>query len=103
MCVTPNWVTQVIAATYGVGLAQPIMTRRSGDAVSTNPFDDDEGRFVVLVNDEEQHSLWPTFADVPAGWRVVHGEADRSECLDFIERNWADIRPKSLRDRLAGT
>ena len=47
---------------------------------STNPFDDDEGRFVVLVNDEEQHSLWPTFADVPAGWRVVHGEADRADC-----------------------
>nr|WP_221218884.1 MULTISPECIES: MbtH family protein [unclassified Mycolicibacterium] len=80
------------------------MTRVSGDPVSsTNPFDDDEGRFVVLVNDEEQHSLWPTFADVPAGWRVVHGEADRAECLDYIEANWPDIRPKSLRDRLAGS
>lgn len=71
--------------------------------MSTNPFDDDEGRFVVLVNDEEQHSLWPTFADVPAGWRVVHGEAVRSECLDYIEQNWPDIRPKNLRDRLAVT
>jgi uncharacterized protein YbdZ (MbtH family) len=75
----------------------------SGDAVSPNPFDDDEGSFVVLVNDEEQHSLWPTFADVPAGWRVVHGEADRAACLDYIEQNWPDIRPKSLRDRLAGS
>jgi len=36
--------------------------------MSTNPFDDDDGRFFVLVNDEEQHSLWPAFADVPAGW-----------------------------------
>ena len=69
--------------------------------MSTNPFDDDEGRFVVLVNDDEQHSLWPTFADVPAGWRVVHGEAGRSECLEYIEQNWPDIRPKGLRDRLA--
>jgi uncharacterized protein YbdZ (MbtH family) len=55
----------------------------------------------VLVNDEEQHSLWPAFADVPAGWRVVYGEADRAGCLDYIEQNWTDIRPKSLRERLA--
>ncbi|MGU3499369.1 MbtH family protein [Mycobacterium sp. C31M] len=69
--------------------------------MTTNPFDDDKGRFVVLVNDEEQHSLWPTFADVPDGWRVVFGEADRASCLDYIEQSWTDIRPKSLRDRLA--
>lgn len=71
--------------------------------MSANPFDDEEGSFVVLVNDEEQHSLWPTFADVPAGWRVVHGEADRASCLNYIEQNWPDIRPKSLRERLAGS
>ncbi|BBX58454.1 MbtH-like protein [Mycobacterium shottsii] len=69
--------------------------------VSINPFDDEAGTFLVLVNHEEQHSLWPTFADVPAGWRVVHGEGTRAECLDYIEQNWPDIRPKSLRDRLA--
>lgn len=69
--------------------------------VSINPFDDDNGTFYVLINDEEQHSLWPTFSDVPAGWRVVFGEADRAACLDYIEKNWPDIRPKSLRDRLA--
>jgi uncharacterized protein YbdZ (MbtH family) len=68
--------------------------------VSTNPFDDDNGTFLVVVNDEDQHSLWPNFADVPVGWRVVYGGATRAQCLDFIERNWTDIRPKSLRDRL---
>jgi uncharacterized protein YbdZ (MbtH family) len=72
----------------------------SGAPVSINPFDDDDGSFLVLVNDEEQHSLWPTFADVPAGWRVVYGEADRAACLDYIEQNWTDIRPRSLRERL---
>jgi uncharacterized protein YbdZ (MbtH family) len=71
------------------------------DSVTTNPFDDDNGTFVVLVNDEEQHSLWPTFSDIPAGWRAVFGGADRAACLDYIEREWTDIRPKSLRDRLA--
>ena len=69
--------------------------------MSVNPFDDDDGRFLVLVNEEEQHSLWPVFAEVPAGWRVVFGEAARGACLDYVEQNWADIRPRSLREKLA--
>jgi uncharacterized protein YbdZ (MbtH family) len=76
-------------------------TRRAREAVNINPFDDADGSFFVLVNDEEQHSLWPTFAVVRPGWRVVYGEADRAPCLDYIEHNWSDIRPKSLRARLA--
>jgi glycopeptidolipid biosynthesis protein len=67
--------------------------------VSANPFDDDSARFLVLANDEEQHSLWPVFADVPAGWRVVFGEAERSACLEYVEQNWLDIRPKGLHGR----
>lgn len=63
-----------------------------------NPFDDDSGSFFVLVNNEEQHSLWPTFTTVPAGWRVVFGQADRAACLHYIEEHWPDIRAKSLRD-----
>jgi MbtH protein len=62
----------------------------------TNPFDNPDGTFKVLVNDEGQHSLWPDFADVPAGWVVVHGPADRQACLDYVEANWTDMRPKSL-------
>ena len=65
-----------------------------------NPFDDDSGSFFVLVNDEEQHSLWPAFVDTPAGWRVVYGKAARAECLDYVERNWTDIRPQRLREKL---
>ena len=52
-------------------------TRWTGEPLSINPFDDDNGSLFVLVNDEEQHILWPAFADVPAGRRVVHGEVDR--------------------------
>ncbi|MCL6736834.1 MULTISPECIES: MbtH family protein [Streptomyces] len=70
--------------------------------MSTNPFDDANGTFHVLVNDEEQHSLWPTFTQVPAGWRVVFGDAGRQDCLDYIERHWTDLRPKSLREAMAG-
>jgi MbtH protein len=66
-----------------------------------NPSDDGNSDFVVLVNDEERHSLWPVFADVPVGRRVVSDEVARAACLDYIEQNWTDIRPKSLRERLA--
>ena len=61
-----------------------------------NPFDDDEGEFIVLINEEGQHSLWPTFRDVPAGWNVVGPRGTRMECLTYIEENWTDMRPTSL-------
>lgn len=72
--------------------------------MSTNPFDDENGSFVVLVNDEDQHSLWPTFAAGPAGWRVVFGGesgASRADCLAYVEANWTDLRPRSLRESMA--
>ncbi len=69
--------------------------------MNTNPFDDDGGAFYVLVNDEEQHSLWPALAEFPAGWRVAYGEASRSACLDYVDENWADMRPKTLREAMA--
>lgn len=62
----------------------------------SNPFEDPNGSFLVLVNDENQHSLWPEFAEIPAGWRSVHGPAVRQTCLDYIEKNWTDMRPLSL-------
>jgi uncharacterized protein YbdZ (MbtH family) len=70
--------------------------------MSANPFDDDNGAFLVLVNDEEQHSLWPAFTAVPVGWHSVCGEANRASCLDYIEEHWTDMRPKSLREAMAG-
>jgi uncharacterized protein YbdZ (MbtH family) len=71
--------------------------------MSTNPFDDPDGRFLVLVNDEDQHSLWPTFADVPAGWRVVFGGpdgTDRDSALRYVDEHWTDMRPRSLREEM---
>lgn len=62
----------------------------------TNPFDNPDGVFLVLVNDEGQHSLWPRFAAVPDGWRQVFGPDSRTACLEHIEREWTDMRPKSL-------
>ncbi|GAA4983134.1 MbtH family protein [Pseudonocardia tropica] len=70
--------------------------------MSTNPFDDPEGSFYALVNEEGQYSLWPAFAEVPAGWTVEHGPADKPSCLSFVETHWTDLRPRSLRERAAG-
>jgi MbtH protein len=62
----------------------------------TNPFENPDGRYLALVNDEGQYSLWPVFLDVPAGWTVAHAEDTRDACLEFIERTWTDMRPRSL-------
>ncbi|MEU7137798.1 MbtH family protein [Streptomyces sp. NPDC046261] len=63
----------------------------------SNPFDDPDGRFYVLVNDEGQHSLWPSFVQVPDGWRIALEETSRQACVDYIEENWVDMRPNSLK------
>ncbi|MFE0491031.1 MULTISPECIES: MbtH family protein [Streptomyces] len=66
----------------------------------TNPFEDEDAVYLVLRNEEGQYSLWPTFVDVPDGWEPVFGEAPRQACLDHIEENWTDMRPKSLVDAM---
>ena len=58
-----------------------------------NPFDDDQLDFTVLTNSQQQYSLWPIFAAQPAGWNTQFGPASRSDCLEFIERNWLSINP----------
>ncbi|MBD0421119.1 MbtH family protein [Streptomyces sp. NPDC052309] len=61
-----------------------------------NPFEDDNAEYYVLVNDEGQHSIWPVFAEIPAGWEKAHGAASRQECLDYVNEHWTDMRPRSL-------
>ncbi|GIG88025.1 MbtH family protein [Plantactinospora endophytica] len=62
----------------------------------SNPFDDDEARFHVLVNDEGQYSLWPAALAEPAGWSAVLRDERRAECLAHVEAVWQDMRPRSL-------
>ncbi|MEU1882656.1 MbtH family protein [Streptosporangium sp. NPDC020072] len=61
-----------------------------------NPFENPDGTFLVLVNEQGQHSLWPVFAAVPAGWAVTHGPAGREDCLGHVRRHWTDTRPRGL-------
>lgn len=58
--------------------------------------------YAVVVNDEEQYSIWPEHKDVPAGWRAVGKTGPKQECLDYISEVWTDMRPRSLRERMDG-
>lgn len=60
-----------------------------------NPFESEDGEFLVLVNAEGQHSLWPAFREAPEGWSPTGPRGARQACLDWIESHWADIRPRS--------
>ena len=62
--------------------------------MSTNPFEAPDRPFLVLVNAEGQHSLWPSFVEVPVGWTVARGETDRESALRFVHENWTDLRPR---------
>jgi MbtH protein len=66
----------------------------------TNPFEDETATYHVLVNDEGQYSLWPSFKDVPHGWTIAKKSDSRAACLDYINQNWTDMRPNSLIERM---
>jgi MbtH protein len=66
-------------------------------------FDEEEDtrRYVVVVNDEEQYSIWFEGRELPAGWRAVGVSGSKAECLEHVERVWTDMRPLSLRRWMA--
>lgn len=59
-----------------------------------------EERFVVVINDELQYSIWPEGRDIPAGWRSEGKQGSRAECLAHIEQVWTDMRPLSVRRQM---
>ena len=59
--------------------------------------------YEVVLNDEEQYSIWPVGREVPAGWRTVGKQGPKQECLDYIGEVWTDMRPLSLRRQMDGT
>ena len=61
---------------------------------------EDRQVYKVLLNGEEQYALWPADRDTPAGWREAGQTGTRAECLAYVEENWTDLRPKSLRDQM---
>jgi len=63
--------------------------------MTLSPFDHPDGRFLVLINDRGQRSLWPAALAVPAGWTVEHA-ADRAGALAYIDQHWTDLGPPRL-------
>ncbi|MFE7710990.1 MbtH family protein [Streptomyces sp. NPDC057486] len=63
----------------------------------------EETRMKVLVNDEDQYSLWPTYLDVPSGWRETEKAGSKEECLAYVKEVWVDMRPRSLRRQMEET
>lgn len=63
----------------------------------------DQPMCVVLINEEEQFSLWPKDKAIPSGWRLAGKEGPRQECLEYIDEVWTDMRPLSLRRHMASS
>ena len=64
--------------------------------------ENDATTWLVLVNQEEQYSLWPQYKAIPAGWRAVGPQGSKEECCKYVDAVWTDMRPLSLRKRMAG-
>ena len=58
---------------------------------------DNATTYTVVVNDEEQYSIWAADREIPNGWREAGKTGTKQECLDHIEEVWTDMTPKSLR------
>lgn len=66
---------------------------------------DDEAEqmvYRVVVNHEEQYSIWPVDKELPAGWTEAGKHGSKAECLSHIAEVWTDMRPRSLREAMAG-
>ena len=61
-----------------------------------------EREYTVVVNHEEQYSIWPTGRELPSGWREIGQSGTKDECLKHIGEVWTDMRPLSLRRQMDG-
>lgn len=65
--------------------------------------DSQEPQYVVVVNLEEQYSVWPVGKQIPEGWRATGASGDKQECLNHIAEVWTDMRPLSLRQHMTSS
>jgi MbtH protein len=61
---------------------------------------EDSTTFRVVVNHEEQYSIWPGYKELPLGWQDAGKQGSKAECLAYIEEKWTDMRPASLRRKV---
>jgi MbtH protein len=68
--------------------------------MSWDPDEEDTTIYTVVINHEEQYSIWPEDRELPLGWNTVGKSGTKQECLDYIEEVWTDMRPLSLRKQM---
>ena len=70
--------------------------------MGSRPGDEDRTIYKVVVNHEEQYSIWPADRENPMGWNDAGKSGTKAECMTYIQEIWTDMRPKSLRDAMDG-
>jgi MbtH protein len=63
----------------------------------------DDTTYIVVINTEEQYSIWREDKSVPDGWKAVGKHGPKADCLQYIEEVWTDMRPLSLRTRMTAS
>lgn len=71
--------------------------------MSCNSDENDQINYLVVINLEQQYSIWADHRELPAGWQAVGPSGKKQSCLDYIDRVWTDMRPASVRRQLART
>ncbi len=56
-----------------------------------NPFENKNETYFVLSNEESQYSVWPSFLEVPSGWKIIYGETGYAPCMEYINTHWLDM------------
>jgi MbtH protein len=87
------------------GRPAPAHANESNLSKRENPMSDereDTTIYQVVVNGEEQYSIWPADRELPEGWTAAGARGLKPVCLEWIEQNWTDMRPRSLRQAMAG-
>ena len=76
---------------------QPLFNKPERSTMSMEDWEEEDSgtEYAVVVNHEEQYSIWPVGRDIPAGWREAGKRGFKKECLEYVEEVWTDIRPLS--------
>lgn len=74
--------------------------RVKNHAMANSIFENEATEFEVVVNQEEQYSIWPADRELPAGWSKAGKQGQKAECLSYINEVWTDMRPLSLRKKI---
>lgn len=96
-----NGVSRLSAERLFYSLFRVVLVLRRNTLMSDER--NDSAIYKVVVNHEDQYSIWPDYREIPAGWSSAGKTGTKSECLEHIKTVWTDMRPLSLRKRMDGT